>query len=579
MSPLYLILLVWFVKRACSDNSSLISIVTFAHSGANKLTTNRSYDYLYRLTEVDNLPTGSGGNSNVAYTYNDRNQRTRATRADATYWSYGYDSNGNLTGVGQVGNASVSLANGTILPGTDTAYTYDSIGNRKTITANGANSTLTSVGNYYANTTGNGTVGANLLNEVGSRDIPRKLSVFGVVAANSTVAVNGNTAIITGNVNWFGSLPFAGNNSAQWAAMNITANLGSNTSTETGNLYLAPNPEAYAYDADGNLLSDSRWNYIWDGENRLAALVTSDIAATAGVPRQAIVFAYDSMNRKVLKKVYDWNASGAGTWVITEAVAFLYDGFNLVAEINQMPATPTTIRTYAWGPDLSGSMQGAGGVGGLLMANLNDGNGTNQMVYYGYDGNGNVITLVAAANNTVGNVTAGDVVANYDYDAFGNSVRKTGYWAAFNPIRFSTKYNEMTGTYAGKDVGLDYYGERFYSPGLGRFASRDPVEELGGLNLYAIGGNNLVDKVDATGLWTLDNYLTDATVAWMDYLNGVHKLDAQLANRSCQNGTAATSQQSLDFANSRYQLSGQTHLNPPIFERFGWLARFLSGGG
>ncbi len=37
----------------------------------------------------------------------------------------------------------------------------------------------------------------------------------------------------------------------------------------------------------------------------------------------------------------------------------------------------------------------------------------------------------------------------------------TFYWAAFNPFRFSTKYNEMTGTYAGKDVGLYYYGERW----------------------------------------------------------------------------------------------------------------------
>ncbi len=73
------------------------------------------------------------------------------------------------------------------------------------------------------------------------------------------------------------------------------------------------------------------------------------------------------------------------------------------------------------------------------------------------------------------------------------------YWAAFNPIRFSTKYNEMTGTYAGKDVGLYYYGERWYGPGTGRWISRDPIEEPGGVNLYAFCGNDGVNKWDVFG--------------------------------------------------------------------------------
>jgi RHS repeat-associated protein len=43
-------------------------------------------------------------------------------------------------------------------------------------------------------------------------------------------------------------------------------------------------------------------------------------------------------------------------------------------------------------------------------------------------------------------------------------------------------------------------GLRFYSPSLGRWLSRDPIGELGGVNPYAACGNDSVDKRDALGL-------------------------------------------------------------------------------
>jgi hypothetical protein len=43
------------------------------------------------------------------------------------------------------------------------------------------------------------------------------------------------------------------------------------------------------------------------------------------------------------------------------------------------------------------------------------------------------------------------------------------------------------------------YGNRFYSPALGRFISRDPIEELGGINLYAFCGNDGVNGFDVMG--------------------------------------------------------------------------------
>jgi YD repeat-containing protein len=73
-----------------------------------------------------------------------------------------------------------------------------------------------------------------------------------------------------------------------------------------------------------------------------------------------------------------------------------------------------------WGSDLSGSLEGAGGVGGLLMMEEKPGSTTGVPVgtYYPlYDGNGNITQLLDAA---------GGVAAHYDYDAFGNVTAATG---------------------------------------------------------------------------------------------------------------------------------------------------------
>ena len=48
--------------------------------------------------------------------------------------------------------------------------------------------------------------------------------------------------------------------------------------------------------------------------------------------------------------------------------------------------------------------------------------------------------------------------------------------------------------------GVRYYGHRYYSPSLGRFINRDPIEEQGGINLYSFVGNNPVNRWDLLGM-------------------------------------------------------------------------------
>jgi RHS repeat-associated protein len=141
------------------------------------------------------------------------------------------------------------------------------------------------------------------------------------------------------------------------------------------------------------------------------------------------------------------------------------------------------LRSYVWGLDLSGSFQGAGGVGGLLHVSVLLPSPFTLLP--SYDGNGNLSALVDSASGTR--------VAEFEYGPFGEPLRATGPAATANPFRFSTKYTDS-------ETSLLYYGYRYYSPSMRRWISRDPIEEKGGVNLYGMAGNDLIDRVDPLGL-------------------------------------------------------------------------------
>ena len=44
------------------------------------------------------------------------------------------------------------------------------------------------------------------------------------------------------------------------------------------------------------------------------------------------------------------------------------------------------------------------------------------------------------------------------------------------------------------------YGFRYYSPEMGRWVNRDPIEERGGVNFYGMVGNDAMNKIDVLGL-------------------------------------------------------------------------------
>ena len=179
---------------------------------------------------------------------------------------------------------------------------------------------------------------------------------------------------------------------------------------------------------------------------------------------------YDLLDRRVQK--------------ITSAAThtYFYDGWMLIKEIVANTNGMTDVIEYHWGKDLSGTIGGAGGVGGLLYLKRNG------VIYVPfYDAYGNVMGYWDAQGN---------VVAEYTYDAFGKLVASSGPMAEVFSFRYSTKYFDP-------GTGFYYYGYRFYSPELMRWITRDPIWEEGGVNLYLFCNNSPIRFFDVYGETTV----------------------------------------------------------------------------
>jgi RHS repeat-associated protein len=264
-----------------------------------------------------------------------------------------------------------------------------------------------------------------------------------------------------------------------YQAITVSSTHGVNNGSQLGSVYVPPATESFGYDLDGNLTTDGRWQYTWDGENRLVQMIANpNIAVPAGA-KLKLVFEYDAKGRRIWKQIYTWN-TGTSSYNSTAAVdlKFLYDGWNLLAELNSANSLQ---RAYLWGSDLSRSMQGAGGVGGLIAMKSTAGGAH----FAAYDGNGNVMALVDASLGTYS--------AQYEYGPFGELLRATGSQAKTNPFRFSTKFTDG-------ESDLFYYGYRYYNTSTGSWLNRDPIEEKGGNNLHRFVHNDCVNRFDRHGL-------------------------------------------------------------------------------
>jgi len=459
--------------------SGLLNTTSF--TGGTNLA--RSYDTLGRMQSISTSNPASGTIASYAYTYNNLSQRTKVTREDGSYWSYGYNDRGELVfGKKYWSDASAVM-------GQQTEYSFDNIGNRYSTNAGG-------------NETGSlrpATYTANSLNQYTQRTVPGATDVFGTADPSAKVTVN--DLATTRKADYFYREISVNNAGAPvYTQVNVVGaknNYGAGgedaVSQQGGRIYVPQATESYSYDSDGNLTADGRWIYTWDAENRLTSMEA--IAAGPVEAKRRLEFAYDYIGRRIQKKVYGWNIP-TSSYQLQTTTKFVYDGWSLIVEIDGSNAL---VRGYIR-------------AGGELLL-INSGGNTYQV---GYDGNENVGALVKSSD--------GSVAALYDYDPFGQTMKIIGPYAGSNPFRFSGQYTDA-------ETALIYYGFRYYNPQTARWISKDPSEEAGGTNLYAFLDNNALDAVDHLGLWKRDSwsggwfsYFGHATAEKCDKLSDLAKL-------------------------------------------------------
>ncbi|HBJ85738.1 MAG TPA: hypothetical protein DDZ88_18065, partial [Verrucomicrobiales bacterium] len=408
-------------------------------------------------------------------------------------WKYGYNERGEVE-VADRFTAEAGPETG-IVGHQRRSYAYDLMGNRDTATQGTAAAELRQTG--YS---------ANILQQYNGLTHSCSVEITGQAVAGATVelTLDAGTPITvdrslpqhqTGDPHSFRYVHAVAGTEARWLHVQIKASAGGINLTRQGFVYVPPASETVVHDDDGNLTEDAQWEYTWDAENRMTSATQKSLPVAAGVStpppaRKKLTFAHDHRNRRIAKRVFEQRTENSELiWKLVKDLRFVHDGYQMIAELDHTFATGTGLagsrvtRTFLWGPDVSGTMSGAGGVGGLL-------NTTYQGVSYQVcsDANGNVTGLVPTSGPG-----AGTLVARFDYDPFGNRITNTGPDVELCPFGFSTKYTDS-------ETGIVNYELRPYQPGTGRFMCPDPIEERGGVNLYGFVGNDAVNEWDYLGL-------------------------------------------------------------------------------
>jgi len=171
-------------------------------------------------------------------------------------------------------------------------------------------------------------------------------------------------------------------------------------------------------------------------------------------------FKYDTRGRRV------WKRGVVGG--VSDTLRFVYDGGQIVADLNGSGTLRTEYSYFPGGPDRLLGMRQSGGWEGAVLTDA-----------------------VVGTVRGIAKDSTGTLIKRYQVDPWGRATTAdTGVKTRFR----------MAGREYDAETGLYYNRARYYDPDIGRFISEDPVGVIGGLNLYAYAGNDPVNGRDPSGL-------------------------------------------------------------------------------
>ncbi|MFY9986153.1 MAG: RHS repeat-associated core domain-containing protein, partial [Chthoniobacterales bacterium] len=310
----------------------------------------------------------------------------------------------------------------------------------------------------------------------------------------------------------------------------------------------------YTYDAMGNMLSwqqtnpadgTGTWNLTYDADNELSTFSATATAGT-GLALGQGNYTYDpGIN---LKQVISSSTLGAFQGAVYQvnglnqvtsitpgssgSTTIGYDAngnaLNGIAAVSANPKTVTGALTYTW--------DGANRLIGIAYA------GTGNSTAFTYDGVGRLVQLTETTNSKTSSnalyvwmgrnlaeqrTTKGTITKEYFPQGFKQGA--TDYFYGKDHLGSTRNLTDITGTiqtqidyglygeltefngtihpdigYAGlfyhQRSGLHFALARAYDNGLKRWLNRDPIREVGGINLYAYVGGRPTFGIDRSGL-------------------------------------------------------------------------------
>ncbi len=329
-----------YTAGGASAASSLISQITLPNGASIA----NQYDALGRLTYTGLLNSWGHPLDGYAYGVDALGLRTNLTRMlgmTTNNVTIGYDAMGELTSWVGKESGGASRANEQL------GYGYDAANNLHLRTNNALVQTFT----------------VDSLNQLSSVARTGTLTVSGALPAPATsLAVNGAAA------QTYGDLTFAAAGNTLSNGTNAFTIAATNAYGVATNYTLAvnlPTPVNLYYDNNGNLTSDGTRTFSYDAENRLTNVLVTNQTQT--------LYVYDGLSRCRIATNYAWQS---GTWAVSNVTRYICDGMRVLQERS---GSNTPVVTYTRGLDLSASLAGAGGIGGLL-ARSEGSNGTNVML-------------------------------------------------------------------------------------------------------------------------------------------------------------------------------------------------------